>query len=120
MKILYKRYLILSLLLLLVAPSLHANETGIGCWYGKVFHGRKTASGERYDMYGYTAAHRTLPFNTIVKVTNLQNKRSVKVRITDRGPYTRNRIIDLSYAAAKKLGFIKKGIAKLEVQVVRQ
>lgn len=71
-------------------------EKGVASWYGPNFHGKLTANGEKYDMYGLTAAHRTLPFNTIVKVKNMDNGESVKVRINDRGPYAKNRIIDLS------------------------
>ena len=80
---------------------------GKASWYGKPFHGRPTASGERYNMYSMTAAHRTYALNTIVKVTNLKNKKSVKVRINDRGPFYRSRDIDLSYAAAKRLSIHK-------------
>lgn len=93
-------------------------QIGYGSWYGKKFQGRSTASGEKYNMYAYTAAHKTLPFNTVVKVINLSNKRSVTVRINDRGPYAKGRIIDLSYLAAKKLGYVSKGVAKLKVQVL--
>jgi rare lipoprotein A (peptidoglycan hydrolase) len=77
---------------------------GESSWYGKPFHGRQTASGERYDMYGMTAAHKTLPFGTLVQVTNLENNKKVIVRVNDRGPFIRRRVLDLSYAAAKKLG----------------
>ena len=93
-------------------------QVGMGSWYGKKFHGRSTASGEKYNMYEYTAAHRTLPFNTIVEVTNLKNNRKVKVRINDRGPYAKKRIIDLSYLAAKKLGYIAEGVTKLKIKVL--
>lgn len=84
---------------------------GISSHYGHKFHNRKTASGERFDMYGYTAAHRKLPFGTIVKVVNLKNNKAVLVRINDRGPFTRGRIIDISYRAAKFIGGI--GIPKV-------
>lgn len=90
-------------------------ETGIASWYGAKFAGRKTASGERYKPSAMTAAHRTLPFGTMVKVTNLTNNKSVIVRINDRGPYIKGRIIDLSKAAAQELEFIKKGIAKVRI-----
>jgi rare lipoprotein A len=93
-------------------------QVGNGSWYGKKFQGRPTASGEKYNMYAYTAAHKTLPFNTIVEVTNLSNNRKVIVRINDRGPYTKGRIIDLSYLAAKKLGYLNKGVTKLKVRVL--
>ena len=122
MHLLLKRYLILTLISLFFATTAFAkNKTtqiGKGSWYGKPFHGRLTANGERYNMYDFTAAHKTLPFNTMVKVTNLRNKRSIIVRINDRGPYHGGRIIDLSYLAAKKLGYVKKGVAKLKIQVL--
>ncbi len=91
---------------------------GIASWYGKDFHGRKTSSGEYYDMYDYTCAHKTLPMNTRVKVTNLQNGRSVIVRVNDRGPFVKNRIIDLSYVAANDIGMIGKGTAYVEIEVI--
>lgn len=97
----------------------HYRETGVASWYGKPYHGRKTASGERYDMREMTAAHRTLPFGAVVRVTNLENGRSVKVRITDRGPFVKGRIIDLSRAAAKKLDMIGSGTARVRISVVR-
>jgi len=87
-------------------------------WYGKPFHGRLTANGERYNMYKMTAAHRTYAMNTILKVTNLANKRSVKVRINDRGPFYSSRKIDLSYGAARKLGMIDKGVGKVKIEVI--
>jgi len=93
-------------------------QIGIASWYGPKFHGRKTASGEIYNMYDYTAAHKTLPLNTYVKVINLENGKSVVVRINDRGPFVKNRIIDLSYVAARKLGMIKKGTAKVKIIVL--
>ncbi len=91
---------------------------GIASWYGPNFHGKKTSNGEYYNMYELTAAHKTLPMNTMVKVTNLNNGRSVVVRINDRGPFVKNRIIDLSYAAAKKIGMIGKGTAPVEIEVL--
>jgi rare lipoprotein A len=91
---------------------------GKASWYGKPFHGRLTASGERYNMYSMTAAHRTYAMGTILKITNLDNKRSVKVRINDRGPFYSSRDIDLSYAAAKKLGIVKKGIGRIKIEVL--
>src|SRR4030095_15437180 len=78
-------------------------ETGVASWYGHPYHGRIAANGERYDMEEMTAAHRTLPFNTWVRVVNLLNEKIVDVRITDRGPFVGNRVIDLSHAAAKKI-----------------
>lgn len=90
-------------------------QKGIASWYGKQFHGRKTSNGETYDMYGVTAAHKTLPLGTWVKVRNLENGRSAELRINDRGPFVRGRVIDLSYGAAKKLGVVGPGTAKVEV-----
>lgn len=93
-------------------------KIGKASWYGKPFHGRLTANGERYNMYAMTAAHRTYAMNTVLKVTNLQNKKSVKVRINDRGPFYSSRNIDLSYAAAKKLGIAKQGVGKVKIEVL--
>ena len=92
---------------------------GKASWYGKPFHGRLTANGERYSMYQMTAAHRTYAMNTVVKVTNLQNKKSVIVRINDRGPFYHTRDIDLSFAAARKLGMAKKGIERIKTEVIK-
>lgn len=93
-------------------------QEGLASWYGMQFHGRLTTSGERYDMNEMTAAHKTLPIPSYARVTNLANNKSVVVRINDRGPFHSNRIIDLSYAAAKKLGYINKGIAKVRVEQI--
>jgi rare lipoprotein A len=101
-----------------LADARDYRERGIASWYGKKFHGRRTSSGEPYDMYAMTAAHRTLPLPSYVRVTNLQNGRSVIVRVNDRGPFLHNRLIDLSYAAASRLGVIGTGTAMVEVQVV--
>lgn len=90
-------------------------ETGVASWYGKKFHGRKTSSGEVYDMFQMTAAHRTLPLSTRVKVTNLDNNKSIIVKVNDRGPFVKNRVIDLSYAAAKKLDMIGPGTARVKL-----
>lgn len=95
-------------------------ETGVASWYGGKFHGRRTASGEVYDMHELTAAHRTLPFGTVVRVTHVENRRSVEVRITDRGPFIKGRIIDLSYAAAKRLDMIREGVARVKLVVIRR
>jgi len=93
--------------------------TGRASWYGGKFHGRKTASGERFDKNRLTAAHRTLPFGTRVRVTNLENSRSVVVRINDRGPFgRRKRIIDLSEAAARRLRMISAGVVRVRVEVL--
>lgn len=89
--------------------------TGIASYYGKEFHGRKTASGEPFDMDALTAAHRTLPFNTMVRVTNFKNGKSVTVRINDRGPFIAGRIIDLSQAAAKAIGLLSIGQVAVEI-----
>jgi rare lipoprotein A len=93
-------------------------KIGKASWYGRPFHRRLTASGERYNMYSMTAAHRTYAMNTILKVTNLANQKSVRVRVNDRGPFYRSRDIDLSYGAAKKLGITKKGIGKVKIEVI--
>ena len=93
-------------------------ERGIASWYGTKFHGRRTSSGEAYDMYAMTAAHKTLPLPTYVRVTNLENRRSVVLRVNDRGPFHTNRIIDLSYAAAWKLGILSKGTGYVEVEAL--
>ena len=93
-------------------------QRGIASWYGPNFHGKYTSNGEIYNMYAYTAAHKTLPMNTIVKVTNLNNGKSVIVRINDRGPFVRGRIIDLSYAAGKKIGLDVTGTAPVELKVI--
>lgn len=95
--------------------SPHKKE-GKASWYGPRFHGRKTASGERFDQHELTAAHRSLPFGTRVKVTNLKNGRSVVVRINDRGPYAKGRLIDLSRAAAKQIGMLKSGVAQVRIE----
>lgn len=92
---------------------------GVASYYAEDFHGRKTANGEVYDMNAMTAAHRSLPFNTIVRVTNEENGKSVTVRINDRGPFKDDRIIDLSLAAAEKLGIMVNGTARVTLQVVK-
>lgn len=91
-------------------------QSGVGSWYGKKFHGQKTSSGEIYDMYKMTAAHPTLPIPSYVRVTNLNNGKQVIVRVNDRGPFHSSRIIDLSYIAALKLGYLDKGSSQLEVE----
>lgn len=90
-------------------------ERGTASWYGKKFHGRKTANGETYNMYAKTAAHKTLPMNTVLLVRNLENGRETVVRVNDRGPFVNNRIIDLSYTAANELDIVRNGIAKTEI-----
>jgi rare lipoprotein A len=93
-------------------------EQGTASWYGRRFHKKRTSSGERYNMYKYTAAHKTLPLSTYVRVTNLYNGRQVVVKVNDRGPFVSNRLIDLSYAAAKKIGIIGLGTAPVEVKAI--
>ena len=93
-------------------------QRGIASWYGKDFHGKKTSNGEIYDMYAMTAAHKTLPLGTVVRVNNLENNRQVEVRVNDRGPFVRGRIIDLSYKAANKIGVVGPGTARVEVIAV--
>lgn len=93
-------------------------ETGIASWYGKDFHGKQTANGERYNMYGMTAAHKILPFETKVKVTNLDNGQSIVVRINDRGPFVTNRVIDLTKTGADKIGMIGPGTARVRVEAI--
>ncbi len=92
---------------------------GVASWYGEKFHGRQTANGERYNMMAMTAAHRSLPFNTVVRVTNLENGRSVRLRINDRGPFVRGRSIDVSYGAARKLGMVQQGLARVQIDIIR-
>lgn len=91
-------------------------QTGYASWYGKQFHGKKTSIGERYNMYEMTAAHTTMELPSYARVTNLENGRSVIVRVNDRGPFLHNRVIDLSYAAAHKLGYVNKGTARVRVE----
>lgn len=94
------------------------SQTGVASWYGRQFHGRKTASGETFNMHALTAAHRTLPLNCYVRVTNQNNGKSVVVKINDRGPFHGNRVLDLSYGAAKKLGITDAGTAKVSIERV--
>ena len=100
----------------LAAPR--ESEVGVASYYGRAHDGRRTASGERFDMHAMTAAHPTLPFGTRVRVTNLENGRQAVVRINDRGPHRKKRIIDLSYAAARELGLVGAGTAKVRLEVV--
>ncbi len=95
------------------------NQRGVASWYGPGFHGKRTANGEVYDMHALTAAHKTLPFDTFVRVRNRDNGRRVVVRINDRGPFVRGRIIDLSRAAAERIDMIGSGTARVEITVVR-
>ena len=91
---------------------------GISSYYGPKFHGKLTANGEIFDMYGVTAAHKEFPFNTVVRVTNEKNGKSLLIRINDRGPYIAGRILDCSFGAAKKLGFVGEGTAKVKIEVL--
>jgi rare lipoprotein A len=106
-----KRYYVLS-------SSVGYWERGVASWYGPGFHKERTSTGESYDMYGMTAAHKTLPLPAYVRVTNLQNGRSVVVRVNDRGPFVSNRIIDLSYTAAAKLDMLRHGTAMVEIRSI--
>jgi len=96
----------------------HFSQIGFASYYGHKWHGRTTANGEKLNIYALTAAHKFLPFNTLVKVTDLDTKKSIIVRINDRGPYIRGRVIDLTDSAAKKLGIVHKGIARVKIEVI--
>ncbi len=96
-----------------------SSETGVASYYADKFHGKRTANGEIYDMHGYTAAHKKLPFGTIVEVTNLSNNNKVRLRITDRGPFVDNRIIDVTLTAAKELDMLKSGTAEVRIDVLK-
>jgi rare lipoprotein A len=101
-------------------PELSSHrERGYASWYGRKFHGRPTSSGERYDMYGMTAAHPTLPIPSYVRVTNVRNGRTVVLRVNDRGPFLNRRVIDLSYTAAHRLGYVDSGSAEVEVELLQ-
>lgn len=95
-------------------------QRGIASFYGPGFHGKLTASGEEFDMYAMTCAHPSLPFDTVLRVVNLENRREVTVRVNDRGPFVAGRIIDLSYAAAERLGMVESGIAEVQLDVLEQ
>lgn len=92
------------------------NQSGLASWYGRQFNGRPTASGERFDMHGLTAAHRSLPLNCYIRVTNQDNGKSVIVKVNDRGPFHGNRILDLSYAAAKEIGIMNRGVGNVTIE----
>jgi rare lipoprotein A len=100
-------------------PPVPSRQVGYASYYADRFHGRRTASGERYHVRRLTAAHRSLPFGTLVRVRVIKTGASVKVRINDRGPFVKGRIIDLSWVAAKKLGMLRAGVAKVEVEVLK-
>ncbi len=93
--------------------------TGLASWYGPKFHGRKTANGEKYNMNGMTAAHRELPFNTVIEVTHLRTGKKCRVRINDRGPFKGKRILDLSRGAAKKIGMIQAGVLEVRIRIIK-
>jgi len=101
-----------------VAPTPESGETGLASWYGHPFHGRASSSGEIYDMEQMTAAHRTLPFGTMVRVHDLDNEKSVDVRINDRGPFVDGRIVDLSHAAARAIEMIGPGTARVRLEIL--
>jgi len=100
------------------APPIGTAERGVASWYGHPYHGRPAADGEIYDMEKLVAAHRTLPFQTIVRVRNLNNDKTVDVRIIDRGPFVQGRIIDLSHAAAKEIDLLGPGVAQVEITII--
>jgi len=121
----FKRLLTAGILAILVSTPLIVSakvvgdaQVGIASYYGGKFHGRKTANGERFDMNALTAAHKTLPLGTKVRVTHVRTGKSVVVRINDRGPYVKGRVIDLSRRAARELGMIHSGVAKVRVEVL--
>lgn len=95
-------------------------QVGLASWYGEYHHGRPTASGEVFDMAQLTAAHRTLPLGTRLRVTNLENGRTVRVRVNDRGPYVDGRVLDLSHGAARMLDMVERGVAPVRIEIVKQ
>jgi rare lipoprotein A len=99
-------------------PGTAAADTVVATYYSRRFHGRRTASGEKFDRFALTCAHKTLPFNTLIKVTNPNNNKSVVVRVNDRGPFKKNRKLDLSYAAAEELGMLSAGVMKVVMEVL--
>jgi len=112
--------ILLILFLIFLANCSATYQKGIASWYGKEWHGKRVASGEVYDMRSMTAAHKTLPFGAIVKVKDLDSGREVVVRINNRGPFIKGRVIDLSYGAAQKLGILEKGITPCEITVLKR
>jgi rare lipoprotein A len=113
--------ILIALVFIGASPDLYAKPIkGVASFYGEKFNGRLTASGEIFNNSDMTAAHLSLPFGSLVKVTNVRNGRSVVVRINDRGPYVKGRIIDLSEAAAKKIGIVRSGIARVKLEVVKK
>lgn len=107
-------------MLILTAPSTLAAERGVASWYGPRHHGKLMANGERFDQWGFTAAHRTLPFGTVLRVKNLRTERYVYVVITDRGPFTRGRVLDLSRGAAQTLDMVSNGVDRVEFVIIHR
>jgi rare lipoprotein A len=107
---------IASLIGLMPSEASAFSQSGMGSYYGPKFHGKKTASGEKFNQNAMTAAHKTLPFGTRLKVTNMSNKRSVVVRVNDRGPFIRGRIVDVSTIAARQLGIVGRGVGRVRIQ----
>ncbi|MFW6131178.1 MAG: septal ring lytic transglycosylase RlpA family protein [Candidatus Aminicenantaceae bacterium] len=124
----YYRFIVLFIIIVVISFSCSRMnyfpegniQTGLASWYGPDFHGKETSNKEIYDMYDMTAAHKTLPFDTYVMVTNTINGKSVTVRINDRGPFVKDRIIDLSFAAAKLLDMIKPGVVPVKIEVLKK
>lgn len=117
------KYVLLILILSLLAPLPSSSsedypQYGKASWYGGKFHGRKTASGERFNKYEFTAAHRNLPFGTILRVTNLRNGKDVYVKVNDRGPFIKGRVLDLSLASAEALHFNRRGVIRVKIEIV--
>ncbi|MCI4625011.1 MAG: septal ring lytic transglycosylase RlpA family protein [Candidatus Magnetoovum sp. WYHC-5] len=111
--------LVMLVFLVIISPVIaRAKNLLVASWYGPGFNGKLSASGEKFDMYSMTAAHKLLPFGTMVRVTNIENGKSVKVKINDRGPYKKGRALDLSYKAAKEIDLIKDGFGKVKVELV--
>lgn len=113
-----KKYRVRGKTYYILPTSKGYHEKGTASWYGKPFHGRKTANGETYNMHKLSAAHKSLPLNSTVKVKNLKNNKEITLKINDRGPFKGSRVIDLSYAAAKKLGMVEQGLAKVEIKAI--
>jgi rare lipoprotein A len=111
-------YVVLGRTYRVLPTALGYQAVGVASWYGRKFHGRATSSGQRYDMYAMTAAHRTLPIPSYVEVKNLDNGRRVVVKVNDRGPFRDGRLIDVSYAAAVRLGFVHEGVARVKVEAI--
>lgn len=114
------RFIMIVILSFIASDVMSQTYTGNASYYGSNFHGRKSASGKVYDMYKFTCAHRSLPFGTKLRVTNLKNGKSTTVEVTDRGPYARGRIIDLSKVAAIELDMVKAGVARVRIEVLKE